>query len=456
MSLSAVELVRARIDQGAVSPMMWGVVAIGFLLNVVDGFDVVAMAASASAVAAQWGLSDENKGWVLSAVLVGMAIGAAGLAPLSDRVGRRRVIIAAMGVTGVSMIATGLIPQSLTLLVLVRIASGLGIGVILASSAAISGEFMPQRLRGLAVSIVIMGYPCGALLVGPVAGMVIPSQGWEMVFIYGGVATLALGVVVFLFLPESVEYLTSRPSPDLQRINGILQRLGRARLDLLADGGRQEAATDVGRDRPGVAHLFGDGLRADTLALWVMYFLGFLAIYFLLSWIPLLIEGAGYARAEGLVALTQFNFGAIVGTVIIALVSTRVGLAVPIGLYYAGAALALGVIFVVRPEDIRVLYALIFAAGFLLQGAFTAMYALAAQTYPTAVRATGVGWAAGLGRVGAIVSPIVTGYLVAAGWDMYQLFLLFAVPLVIAAVLVMRFRAGAGSASGSSSGSPMD
>ena len=170
------DLVRARIDEGPVVPLMWLVVLLGFLLNLADGIDVVAMSVTAPSVAASWGLERAALGPLFSAALFGMAIGAAGLAPLSDQLGRRLLLVAAMFLVGLSMLAVSWIAStaSVTVFAILRFISGLGIGVIFGSAPALASEFMPSRYRSLAVSLVVMGYPVGAVLAGPIANALIP------------------------------------------------------------------------------------------------------------------------------------------------------------------------------------------------------------------------------------------------------------------------------------------
>ena len=430
-------IVRQRIDDGPMSLLQISVVFIGFLLNFVDGFDVVAMSVAAPSLTDDWGITPEQKGYILSSALVGMTLGAMFLAPIADRIGRRNILIFATIMIGVSMIVTGLIPQSVELMMLIRLISGLGIGVIFANGAAIGTEFAPERFRNLAVTLIVMGYPFGAMVVGPVANVVIPAQGWQMLFIYGGFFTLLMTLVIFFFLPESVEYLATRNDKRegaLERINKILGKMKRAPIDALPE------TKNLDLKPANVGSLFADGFARSTLGVWTIYFMGFLSVYFLLSWIPTLFVNSGFDRADGIRALTVNNLGAVVGIVVIGLTATQIKLAKPISLFFIGAALVLGSIFFIRPESLLLLNALIFVVGFLQQGAFTAMYALAARVYPTPIRATGIGWAAGLGRTGAILSPIIAGYLVAAGWTMYGLFLLFAIPMLVSGLIVFRYR----------------
>lgn len=437
MTHSDANPIREHIDNGPFSPLQIAVVVIGFLLNFVDGFDVVAMSVAAPALTEDWGITPAQKGYILSAALVGMTLGAMFLAPFADKVGRRSILIFATILIGVSMIVTGLIPQSVELMMLVRIISGLGIGIIFANSAAIGTEFAPERYRNLAVTLIVMGYPFGAMLVGPFANVVIPAQGWQMLFIYGGIFTLLMTMVIYFFLPESVEYLATKPDKSgssLEKINTILKRMKRPALD------RLPVKTDEDLKAANVGSLFKQGLGGQTTGLWTIYFLGFLSVYFLLSWVPTLFVESGYTRGEGIRALTVNNMGAVLGIIAIGLTTTRIKLAKPIAFFFVSAGLLLSAIFLFKPQEILVLNFLIFLVGFMQQGAFTAMYALAARVYPTTIRATGIGWSAGLGRTGAILSPIMAGYLVAAGWSMYSLFLLFGIPLIVAGFIVFWYR----------------
>ncbi|MCG8442371.1 MAG: MFS transporter, partial [Caulobacterales bacterium] len=149
---------------------------------------------------------------------------------------------------------------------------------------------------------------------------------------------------------------------------------------------------------------------------------------------------SGFTQSQGVFALTLNNMGAVLGIVVIGVIVTYTALAKPIGLFFAGSAVLMVALYHFKFENLLFLNVTIFTIGLFLQGAFTAMYALAARVYPVEVRATGIGWAAGLGRTGAIVSPIVAGYLAAGDWDLYNLFFVFSIPLFIAAALVLRFR----------------
>jgi benzoate transport len=431
------DLVRARIDDGPVVPLMWLVVLLGFLLNLADGIDVVAMSVTAPSVAAEWGLERGALGPLFSAALFGMAIGAAGLAPLSDKMGRRTLLVAAMFLVGLSMLAVSWIASSasVTLFAMLRFISGLGIGVIFGCAPALASEFMPSRYRSLAVSMVVMGYPVGAVLAGPIANALIPGFGWTAVFTAGGILTLLIGAMTWTLLPESPEFLAGRAGHRPERHNEVNRLLARLARD---------AVTDLSPDviRPSstpVAQILTAERRLRTLVLWAIYFMGFLTMYFMLSWIPTLFVDAGYTRSQGIEALTGFNLGAIPGILVLAVLTTRLPLVPLLSLFFLSAGGVLVYVGLTEPAALKSLMTLMFVGGVFLHGGFTCLYALATQAYPSDVRAAGVGWAAGLGRTGAIASPLLAAALISAGWSMYSLFLSFALPLVIGGLLLWVF-----------------
>ena len=431
------DLVRARIDEGPVVPLMWLVVFLGFLLNLADGIDVVAMSVTAPSVAAAWGLERAALGPLFSAALFGMAIGAAGLAPLSDRLGRRLLLVAAMLLVGLSMLAVSWIESmaSVTVFSILRFVSGLGIGVIFGSAPALASEFMPSRYRSLAVSLVVMGYPVGAVLAGPIANALIPDYGWTAVFTAGGVLTLCIAVVTWALLPESPEFLASRAGnrPDREvEVNSLLARLDREPVSALETHVMRPSATPV-------AQILTVERRLRTLALWVIYFMGFLTMYFMLSWIPTLFVDSGYARAQGIEALTGFNFGAVPGILVLAFLTTRLPLVPLLSLFFVSAGAVLAYVGLAEPSGLDSLMVLMFVGGVFLHGGFTCLYALATKIYPSDIRAAGVGWAAGLGRTGAIASPLLAALLISMGWGMYSLFLVFALPLLAGGLLLWVF-----------------
>jgi len=424
------------IDNGKISRQQILVVALCMFFNMLDGFDIIAMAVVAGDVSREMMLPPDKVGWIFSFALAGMMAGAMLLAPISDIVGRRKVIVVSIIVVGVSILLTA---NATTLLefIALRFISGLGAGVMLASQATLAAEYSPEKYRSLSVTFVTSGYALGAMFTSVAAGLILPDYGWRGMFWFGGATTLVMGLVAWLLIPESLKYLLERrPHDALQRINKILAKLKRDPLPEMPDITPQQQKQSPGMVQV-MAQLLAKEHRKVTLTLWTTFFLAFSALYFLLSWIPMLVEDAGFSKADAREAFFLFNLGGVIGVWILGILSTRWKLTNIVFTLMFSASIFM-VIFAAIPGDIDLLLTLIFIIGLLQQGGFTGLYAAAAKAYPTSMRSTGIGWSIGLGRFGAVAGPAVAGYLIAGGLDMAANFYIFAVPLAVSAVIAYR------------------
>lgn len=421
------------IDQAPVGSTQLLVLLVCFLLNTVDGFDVLAMAFAAPALASDWQLPADKLGLVFSAGVLGMTLGAMFLAPLTDRVGRRSMVIAAVLVMGLSMLATAWV-SSLGPMILLRVLTGLTIGAMLASLTSQVSEFFPDRLRNMAVGIMLAGYPLGATLGGFLAAWLIPDYGWQGVFIAGGVMTLGLLPLILLAMPESPHFLLHRrPAGALQALNRVLGRLNLPELRKLPPAESEPAPASV-------RSLLVSERRRATLQLWSTFFLCFGTLYFLLSWIPKLLVDSGLPLHQAIYAGIAFNLGGAVGNIFVAWAGTRFGLLRGILVFNLLAALGM-LVFALVPMQVSALLLLTAVIGLFQQGGFVGLYMVAARIYPAEIRTTGVGWGIGLGRFGAVIAPYMAGLLIAGGWGVDLLFVLFAAPLVLGGLVIFSIRA---------------
>jgi AAHS family 4-hydroxybenzoate transporter-like MFS transporter len=411
------------IDERPLVPAQFLILAICFLLQTIDGYDVLAMAFAAPALADDWALTPDKLGIVFSAGVLGMTLGAMFLAPLTDRIGRRTMIFRAVSVMGISMLATAWV-ESLWSMVILRIVTGLTIGAMLASLTSLVSEFFPDRSRNMAIGILLAGYPLGATLGGFLAAALIPDFGWQGVFLAGGIMTLCLVPLVLLYLPESLHFLMRRrPPAALQEINAVLEKLQLSAL-------QQLPAASADPEPASVRSLLTASRRRATLQLWSSFFLCFGTLYFLFSWIPKLLVDSGLPLEQAIYAGIAFNIGGVVGNISIGWVSTRLGLQKSI-LYFHLIAASGMVLFAYLPLGIASLLLLTGIIGLFQQGGFVGFYMTAARLYPAEIRTTGVGWGIGLGRFGAVIAPYLAGVLIAAGWGISLLFTVFSIPLVI-------------------------
>ena len=418
---------KARVDNGPMGAFQWLAIGICIVLNMIDGFDVLVMAFTAASVSAEWALSGAQIGLLLSAGLFGMAAGSLFIAPWADRIGRRPLILLCLIVSGTGMLLSAL-SQTPIQLALLRGLTGLGIGGILASSNVIASEYASKRWRGLAVSLQSTGYALGATLGGLLAVWLLTHWGWRSVFVFGGLVTFAVIPLVLLWLPESLDFLLARrPAMALQRINSLARRLGQPALSQLP-----AVAVSPSGGSTGLSKLLAPAMRRTTLLIWLLFFLVMFGFYFVMSWTPKLLVSAGLSAQQGITGGVLLSVGGIFGAALIGGLSSRGPLTRVLSLFMLITA-GLLVLFVGSGSAVMAALGLGLLIGLFSNGCVAGLYALSPVVYDASVRATGVGWGIGIGRIGAILSPIVAGFLLDAGWQPLHLYGVFAVVFVIAA-----------------------
>lgn len=408
------------------SKMQYATIFVCFLMNILDGMDVLVISYCAPAIAKSWHVGPEALGIVFSSGLAGMTIGALFLAPFADHMGRKKMILLSTVLMGTSMLLTAwttTVPQLITL----RFLSGIGIGSMLASTAALTAEYTPNKTRDFWVSFVISGYPVGAILSGMVAASVVPSSGWETMFKLAGLASFVTIPLIVFFLSESIDFYLNRPSKGaLEKANGILAKMGLPKLQELPVQTSKTSGIPVRK-------LLNTDFKVSTLQLWTALFFAFGCLYFLTSWIPKLAETTGLSMSLAIYAGTVFNVGAFFGIVVQGYFSSRIGLKKTIAIFLVLTAVLMVVFkWFIGSDWLLFVFALL---GFTLQGGFVGLYAVAARMYPTEFRATGLGWAIGIGRLGGVIGPAAGGVLIGMGFLMASTFMIFAVPIFLAGIV---------------------
>ncbi len=419
---------KSLLDTGPISRLQYATIFVCFLMNILDGMDVLVISYCAPAIAKSWTVGPEALGIVFSAGLAGMTLGALLLAPFADQIGRKKMILLSALIMGTGMYLTAYC-TTVTQLVVLRFLSGIGIGSMLASTAALTAEYTPDRTKDFWVSLVISGYPVGAVLSGLVAAEIVPASGWQRMFQLAGLASFVTIPVIWFFLSESVEfYLKKQPAKALNKANAILTKMGRPALSELPEVLEKKVAIPVNK-------LLGSDYRTSTFQLWTALFLAFGSLYFLTSWIPKLAENTGLSLSLAIYAGTVFNVGAFFGIVTQGFFSSRVGLKKTIGLFFILTAALMAVFkLFIGSGFLLFVFGLL---GFGIQGGFVGLYAVAARLYPTEFRTMGVGWSIGVGRLGGVIGPALGGVLVGMGLSMAANFMVFAVPTLLAGVVTL-------------------
>ena len=415
------------IDQQPVGRFQLKLLSLCAAVLFLDGFDTQAIGYVAPALAKEWGLTRAALGPVFSAGLFGLMIGALLFGPLADRVGRKKIIIFSTLAFGLGALVTAFV-HDVNALLAIRFLTGLGLGGAMPNAVAMTSEFNPRRRRATMVMIMFCGFSVGAALGGLLAAALIPQFGWRSVFVVGGVAPLLLAPILALSLPESVRFLALTGRAN-DRVSGLL---GRIRPKVAFARGTQFVMHEPHLPGIPVLHLFRQGRTLVTLLLWVVFFMSLLDIYFLANWLPTVLNDLGSSVSASAAIGSMLQVGGVVGTFALGSIIDRFSFRA-LALVYFIAVFAVGAIGQFGHSIILVTVA-IFAAGFCIIGGQIAANALAAAFYPTSVRATGVGWALGIGRIGSMVGPLVGGMLMTMKWSTASLFMAAAAAALCAAL----------------------
>jgi MFS transporter, AAHS family, 4-hydroxybenzoate transporter len=425
----------AIIDRSRLSVLQWRTITLCAMVAMLDGFDTQAIAFVAPVIAHELNIDSTAFGMVFGIGLLGLMIGALILGPAADRFGRKPVIILSTLVFGTFAVVTSL-STSLPDLMLYRFLTGLGLGGAMPNIIAITSEYAPRRQRATLVTLMFCGFPLGAVLGGVVSAHLIATYGWPVVFYVGGTLPLALLPLLWFGLPESICFLAARRD-RYQNSSRELLRIVR-RVD--PGGHYPDECRWLVNEEPlkgsPVKALFIDGRAIGTLLLWVVFFSNLLVLYFLINWLPAVLQRAGLPLERAIIATVALNAGGIVGGLLLGrLVDKRQPYGV-LTVAYACAAVLVAAMGALEPGSVLVLMSAIVAAGFFVIGTQYCMNALACNFYPTALRSTGVGWAHGIGRIGSIIGPVLGGILLSVGWSPGMLFMAIAGPAAVSSLAV--------------------
>ncbi|HYP45603.1 MAG TPA: aromatic acid/H+ symport family MFS transporter [Propionibacteriaceae bacterium] len=396
---------------GWVAPLCW-------LAVLLDGFDLVVLGVVLPSLLREptWGLTPNSASLIATVGLVGVMVGALAVGPVSDVIGRRRAMLATVIWFSLLSLLCAFAPNP-TVFGLLRFLAGLGLGGVLPTALALVNEYAARGHGGRATTQMMTGYHVGAVLTALVGILVIASFGWRWMFVAGALPALILVPMMWRFLPESAAYLAARGGSG-------------------APGGRGKGAPDTsaGRQTGSIGLLFRRGLVRSTLAFWVTSFMGLLLVYGLNTWLPQIMREAGYELGAALALLLVLNVGAVLGLLLAGRVADRIGNRRSAVIWFTAAALFLALLSIKLP-GVGVYLAVLLTGTFVFS-AQVLVYAYVARVYPAAVRGAALGGAAGIGRLGAITGPFLTGLLLTAGIAYPWGFYLFAVVALIGAIAV--------------------
>jgi len=426
------------IDRSKVNNFHIGVFVLCALCLIMDGYDVQAIGFVAPALSRDWHIAPALLGSVLSAALMGVLFGSILLSMAADRLGRRPLLIAGCLFFSVVTLLTAR-AQTVTELMVLRFIAGLALGSIMPNTVSLVGEYSPRTVRVPMMIVVGTGFTAGAAIGGFVAYWLIPNFGWRSVFLVGGAIPLAIGVLMYFLLPESIQFLVLH-NKDRQTVGKWLSRVDPS-VPISADTHyevRERRLTGVP-----VVKLFEDGRAARTVLQWLVYFMNLLNLYFLSSWLPTvtgpLVKAAGASSNVAVLLGSTLQIGGVVGAFFLGWLVLRLGFVPVLASCFALASVNIALIG--QPGlSLVSLFVVVFLAGLGVVGGQSSMNAFVGTLYPTDLRSTGIGSGLGVGRAGSIIGPMVAGQLISLHWQPRQLFLAAAVPAAISVVGMIAMR----------------
>lgn len=396
--------VAAMIDHGRWSGYQKSIVALLSMAYLVDGIANQSLGLAIPALTKAWAIDRSAFASVAAIGLVGLTLGAALGGMLGDRIGRKPMLVGSVFLFGAMTVAAGE-ATSLSMLFWLRLLDGLGMGAMIPNGAAMISETTPLRNRANAIGISMVFIAVGSMSAGLIASRVLPLHGWQTHFHVLGMFGVVAALLLAMLLPESPMFL-ARMRGNGARLSRTLARFG---LDLAPDAPLAAPPQPGGRFSS-IGILFAPDVRKSTLALWFAFFFCLLASYSVFSWVPAMLADLGYPLSMASLGMTANGAGGIIGGVLSGGLITRYGSRKTIivsAAFGACAAIALGALIFAKITSLGVIFLALAVLGFFVSNVHNGMYTLSAYMYPPQVRSTGIGAAAGVARVGAIVSSYV-------------------------------------------------
>jgi AAHS family 4-hydroxybenzoate transporter-like MFS transporter len=428
--MAALSATESALENQRLGGLQLRVAALCTLVQICDGYDLNSVAWAVPSLIREWHLPPSSFTMAFLWSSIGIMAGALSAGPIGDRFGRRPLLLVSLTIFGIASLLSAF-AGSLVVLSVFRFFTGLGIGGGFAGAASLTGDYAPHRLRATVIMATFTGAPVGGFLGGQIVALLLGPFGWPVIFIIGGVFPLVLVVVLARFLPESPRFLAARQTLSARHA-AVLQRLD------IAPAGRD--AVDVARGNP-IAMLFGQGYALQTMLLWIIYFCSLLNLFLFAYWMPTVLNMIGMSPSQAVFASSLRDGGAIVVVLYLGLAIDRIGPERTLALHYAAGAVFIAAIALVA-LPYAALCVVSMLAGMTIIGSQTGLNGACGKLYPARMRTSGLGWALGIGRLGAIVAPVLGGYLLALGLAPTHIFLvacLFAL-IAAAATALLAFR----------------
>lgn len=422
-------------DYATLKVIHWRVILLSALIIIFDGYDLVIYGVALPKLMNEWNIDAITAGFLGSLALFGMMFGAIIFGSMSDKLeaygfSRKRLIILCIFLFSSFTLLCGYAenPQSFGIY---RFVAGLGLGGVMPNVIALMTEYAPKKLRATLVSLMFSGYAVGGICAALLGILLVPNFGWQIMFYLGGIPLLLLPLI-WRLLPESIDYLVRRKKTKqaisiLKQIEPAITYTPQTQISL-------HQSNQVSSVTP-VKDLFVGDRGAITLLFWASVFMALLLVYALGNWLPKLMVEAGYDLSTSLAFLFALNIGGMIGAIAGGYLADRFNVAKVVCTLFVSGAVALLLLSYSLP--MTVLYLCVAIAGAASIGGQILLLAYMSQYYSSNIRATGLGMALGVGRLGAILGPILCGWILSLNLPVNYNFIALAFPCMVAVISVL-------------------
>lgn len=416
------------IDHAKFSIFHWKILFWCMLVIIFDGYDLVIYGVALPLLMVEWDLTAVEAGMLASVALFGMMFGAMVLGTISDKIGRKSTILICVIIFSGFTVLGGLVNDP-TYFGITRFIAGLGIGGLMPNVVALMTEYSPKRIRSTLVAVMFSGYAIGGMSSALLGTLLVGDHGWRIMFYIAGVPLLLLPFL-WKSLPESLFFLVQKSRYSVAQ--SIMSRINQQSVTIDVNNFTLNESTK--QDVAPLKALFQQNRAFSTIMFWIAFFMCLLMVYALGSWLPKLMLQAGYSLGTSMMFLFALNIGGMIGAIGGGFWADRFHIKPVLTIMFTLGAIALVLLGFNTPT--MILYTLIAVAGAATIGSQILLYTFVAQYYPAFMRSTGMGWASGIGRLGAIIGPVLTGGLLTLNFTHQMNFLMIAIPGVIAAVAI--------------------
>lgn len=426
---------REFLDENRISPLQKLIIFLCLMIVVVDGIDISIMGFVAPVIKQEWGISTTDLAPVMSAALIGLALGAVISGPLADKFGRKKLLVMNLIGFGIFTLIAA-VSSNVNELMIFRFIAGLFMGGVMPQAVTMVTDYSPMRLNGRMVTLILSGFTIGAAIGGFLAAWVIPHYNWHAMMIIGGILPLILAVIAMLKLPESIGYKVLKNHPKAE-IDAIIHKMApdfdtENKVFVLP-----KAKTNT-MDNP-VKTVVSPFYILGSFLLWWSYASGLFVVYLLGSWLPMMSHEFGFSISEASLITAIYQLGGPIGCIACGYLMDKINPHVGLVLAYIIAILFM--VFIGEVGHNFMMYSMMcFFIGMWMNGANAGINGVSSAFYPVFARATGNSWMHGIGRLGAVASAFAGAYFLNLGWPASKIFLILCLPTagIILALLIMK------------------